>query len=45
MSTDLDRDRAGQEPINSPEELADWFAVGNKPRQDVTDACPSVRAA
>lgn len=33
MSTDLDRDRAGQEPIHSPEELADWFAVGNKPRE------------
>ena len=33
MSTDLDRDRAGQEPINSPEELAGWFAVGNKPRE------------
>lgn len=33
MSTDLDRDRAGQEPIHHPEELAGWFAVGNKPRE------------
>ncbi len=33
MSTDLDRDRAGQEPIHHPEELSGWFAVGNKPRE------------
>jgi glutamate--cysteine ligase len=33
MSTDLDRDRAGQEPLRSPEELAGWFDVGSKPRE------------